>query len=458
MITRIVLLLLCHLSLHATTWNIGPTRTYKLPSEVVDLVQEIDSVIIDAGTYQDVQCAWKPFGVTFIGNGTVVLRPDPTQVANSTWTLIGGACRIVNLTFRDGLSRTEPGCGVRILGVSCQVDSCAFVRNRRGIDVIETVESSITIRSSFFEDNEDADVNVGGKQSVSMFNCWFGGSANAVNIRSAAAFHYIYCNRFTNDHGSGRSSLEFLAGGYVQLLGNVFRSTGPSDLPRHVITYSAAAQAGSGLPNTLACNWNTLVNDADSISFIELRGAVAPAVEIKNTIVAGNGILLKDITDNGSAVVDSDGNYANSAIASVGFVNVAYHNYHIMGTSPARAIAPAQSVAPIGDEYIHPRSSRVRASWSNIGAFEFDPSTSVSEQQNNNNSIDVAPNPAHTICTLLLPPFLVGTEVVMMNLQGSEVARFTAIQTTESIDVSSLAAGVYIVRCGKHVALVHVLP
>ena len=55
--------------LNATIWNIGNTRTYKKPSAVSGLVQNGDTVLIDAGIYTQDVCLWKAHHLYINGLG-----------------------------------------------------------------------------------------------------------------------------------------------------------------------------------------------------------------------------------------------------------------------------------------------------------------------------------------------------------------------------------------------------
>ncbi|MCX6348135.1 MAG: hypothetical protein NTV79_01335 [Candidatus Aureabacteria bacterium] len=52
----------------AATWQVGPTRVYKNPSEVSTSVGDGDTVEIDAGTYRDV-CSWSAQSLVLKGVG-----------------------------------------------------------------------------------------------------------------------------------------------------------------------------------------------------------------------------------------------------------------------------------------------------------------------------------------------------------------------------------------------------
>ena len=55
--------------LFATVWQVGPTHTYTLPSQVSALVQNGDSVDIDAGNYPSDVCRWQANNLLLRGVG-----------------------------------------------------------------------------------------------------------------------------------------------------------------------------------------------------------------------------------------------------------------------------------------------------------------------------------------------------------------------------------------------------
>ena len=56
--------------IHATTWNVGPTRSYTYCSQVAPLVQHGDTVEIDFATYiNDPQVIWNKNNLYIVGVG-----------------------------------------------------------------------------------------------------------------------------------------------------------------------------------------------------------------------------------------------------------------------------------------------------------------------------------------------------------------------------------------------------
>ena len=54
----------------ATSWNVGPTQTYTLPSQVKNLVADGDTIFIDGGIYMNDATKWTNKNLVFIGLGT----------------------------------------------------------------------------------------------------------------------------------------------------------------------------------------------------------------------------------------------------------------------------------------------------------------------------------------------------------------------------------------------------
>ena len=53
----------------STTWAVGPTQIYTVPSQVVNLVQDGDTIEIDAGVYLNDAVKWTKKNLKIIGLG-----------------------------------------------------------------------------------------------------------------------------------------------------------------------------------------------------------------------------------------------------------------------------------------------------------------------------------------------------------------------------------------------------
>src|SRR4051812_3167862 len=68
--TLLSLLLIQATPLFATTWHVGPSLTYTLPSQVKTLVNDGDTVLIDGGVYSNDAVKWDKKDLKIIGLGT----------------------------------------------------------------------------------------------------------------------------------------------------------------------------------------------------------------------------------------------------------------------------------------------------------------------------------------------------------------------------------------------------
>ncbi len=58
----------------ATAWKVGSKQTYTLPSQVRNLVQDGDTILIDCGIYEKDATKWNKKNLKFIGLGTGLNR------------------------------------------------------------------------------------------------------------------------------------------------------------------------------------------------------------------------------------------------------------------------------------------------------------------------------------------------------------------------------------------------
>ncbi len=235
----------------ATTWNVGPSRTYKMPSDVVSLVQDHDTVLIDEGTYRDRECVWKADGLMIVGIGRVELLPDITQAGESIWTAAGGGTQLIHLAFRQGTERSGAGIGLYAKGAGCQVDSCMFSGNSIGLRIADGESSYVQVNSCTFENNEFADLDVGRIVILNLRTSWFRGSANAVNVRSRALMNEIKYNFFTDKLGASTTTLELMRGGWTFITGNILHGARTIDSSKHFISYVANETASAAFPHAI---------------------------------------------------------------------------------------------------------------------------------------------------------------------------------------------------------------
>jgi hypothetical protein len=161
----------------ATTWSVGPTRTYKTPCQVSTLVGAGDTIMIDysASTgpgvgYYDDTCAWTTNNLTFIGvldsNGA---RPvlncagltDTSKTGHlanhkAIWDIQGNDTAVENMEFENASLNNADGAngaGIRQDGSNLTVMNCYFHNNQDGILESNVAGSNIVINNSEFYQN-----------------------------------------------------------------------------------------------------------------------------------------------------------------------------------------------------------------------------------------------------------------------------------------------------------------
>ena len=113
-------------SLFATTWLVGPTRTHTAPSQVSGLVQDGDTVLIDAGTYTDCT-SWSKNNLLLMGVGNGYAHCENAVCGEKgVWNIDAGANNITieNMEFSGAsISGGEGGngAGLRAQGGSYKI-------------------------------------------------------------------------------------------------------------------------------------------------------------------------------------------------------------------------------------------------------------------------------------------------------------------------------------------------
>lgn len=62
-------LIICFINVDAALWRVGPTRTFKKPVEVSNLVQDGDTIEIDEGVYVKDVVRWSKNNLVLRGMG-----------------------------------------------------------------------------------------------------------------------------------------------------------------------------------------------------------------------------------------------------------------------------------------------------------------------------------------------------------------------------------------------------
>ncbi len=448
---KIALLLLSAISINAsaTTWLVGPSQTYTMPSQVSALVQNGDTVLIDAGLYESDVAKWTANDLVIKGVGGMaqLFSNGTVHSGKGIWLIQGDNTLVENVEFAEAACVDLNGAGIRQEGTDLTVRNCYFHDNENGILCGVDANSDILIEHSVFFNNGYGDgyshnLYIGHINSLTFQYNYTHHADIGHELKSRAANNYILYNRFGEEAtGTASRSIDLPNGGLAIILGNVIEQ-GPNSDNSNIIGYGMEGTTNTSDTAMYVIN-NTIVNNKTTGSFIQVPNGTAYC-SIKNNIFAGPGTVLSGSV----TTLDSGGNFA-ATIAAVSFVNAAAYDFHLFMNSPARNIAVPCGMAgtfslePI-DEYVDSAQKTVRFmndGAMDAGALEHIIETSVKEQ-GVENSVVVYPNPTSGVLNILTIDKSV-KELRLYDNTGKIVVAQAAMIGVNKLNVSHLAAGVY---------------
>src|SRR5262249_30378794 len=131
------------------------SRTYTKPSQVATLVQNGDTVLIDAGTYSADVARWSAHNLVLKGvNGYAHLASGGVVYGDKAiWVIAGNNATVEYIEFSQAVSTSQNGAGIRQEGLSLTVRHCYFHNNEDGILGGAYHPSTIRIEASEFAYN-----------------------------------------------------------------------------------------------------------------------------------------------------------------------------------------------------------------------------------------------------------------------------------------------------------------
>ena len=381
------------LSVHATTFQVGPTRTYKKPCAVLtaspalapgDII-EIDGVDANGNQieYVDDFCDWRIPNLTFRGVGAKrphirrqsgqlpgyqgIWRPTFASGTKTTYTF-------ENIEMSGARSTTRNAQPIWSAYTSLVFRNCYFHDNDNGILTFnEKIPSDqriydVIIEHSEFANNGNGDgqthnVYVGSVRSLTFRYNYSHDAAGGQLLKSRAGTSYVLYNRLV-DSPAGVSNYEsdFSNGGRVYYIGNVvYQAVGNANANNHMFVFRPEGDGSTFTPvftnllQELYVINNTFVNGRLNGIFIRYYGTPT-AIIIKNNIFAGPGTVL--FNPAGAQPNPADNVYSGT-VAGAGFVDAENQNYYLAagsiaidaGGSDVGAIA-GQTLIP-DQQYLH---------------------------------------------------------------------------------------------------------
>ncbi len=378
----LLLLLIVPFLSNATIWKVGPTKTYTTPSQVASLVNNNDTVEIDAATYLGDVCAWYASNLLLKGvGGKPHLRANGQYVlGKGIWVFAGNNITADNIEFSEAAVPDANGAGIRLDGIGIKIKNCYFHNNENGILTNNTNAGNIIIDNSEFGFNGDGvgqahNIYIGRVDSAIIRFCYFHHANVGHEFKSRARVNFLLYNRFSNEAtGNASREIDLPNGGVTFLIGNILHQ-GPNGQNGNVVGYGLEGLVNAA-PHEIYVINNTFVNERTAGGSFLQANAATTLIKVYNNIFAGPATIIN--FGGSSTIIDSLTNKIVNNIAIVGFINAAAYNYQIAATSLAINAGTNSGNANNGlslmpvFQYMHPVSfmPRTLQSTTDIGAYE----------------------------------------------------------------------------------------
>jgi hypothetical protein len=379
-------LIFLSLQLYATVWQVGPSHSYTMPSQVSTLVQNADTVDIDAGTYPSDVCHWQAHNLLLRGVGGLAhLESNGLSWGDKAiWVIQGNNNRVEWIEFSECTSTSQNGAGIRYEGLNLTVSHCYFHDNEDGILGGAFHPCTVLIEFSEFAYNGYGDgfshnLYIGNIDTLIFRYNYSHHCSVGHELKSRAYVNYILYNRLSNEaSGTASREIDLPNGGLAIIMGNIIQQ-GLNGQNSNLVGYGLEGLSNPTPHNLYLVN-NTLANEKPVGNFVNVSSGTN-IYKGYNNIFAGAGSFLSGA----SATLDTAGNKIYPVISSAGFVNSAVYDYHLLASSTAintgtnaGTASNGFSLTPIS-EYLHPANYTARNISGNIdaGAYEYNSSTGI---------------------------------------------------------------------------------
>ena len=136
----------------ARTLEVGPDKTFALPSQAAAAVQDGDVVRIAPGNYVD--CAvWNHDDLTIEATGPGVVLSGKSCEGKGIFVINGNDVIVRGLTFRGAVVPDRNGAGIRAQGGNLTVENSSFLENQMGMLATGSLSGTVIVRDSLFARN-----------------------------------------------------------------------------------------------------------------------------------------------------------------------------------------------------------------------------------------------------------------------------------------------------------------
>lgn len=444
-------------SAHATTLSVNPNGVYKTLSSVQGLVDDGDTILIEAATYiNHPQVYLGQNNLVIKGvNGRPRLEAGANLAAKSNGKAIlvlgGSNCLVENIEFANARVPDRNGAGIRQEGCPLSIRYCTFIGNEMGILGGNYSQCNVTIEHSVFTGNGSPS-NPGFQHNVYInhidtlffqYNFTADAIAEGHELKSRAHVNIIRYNYLASLNSVDSRNIDLPNGGTAIILGNIIEQ-GENSANSNLLGYGLEGLSNNKPHNIWVVN-NTFVNKKIKGSFIQVH-TDTDTLLVKNNVLIGaktGGLLL------GSPIwLDSSNNFISDDPSNAYLKDVLNFDYRPTNTSPCIDNGVEVNNKPLGfsliptQQYVDTAKfdSRVVSGVMDVGAYELLKSAAIEYSMIKRRTI--YPNPCSG--QLLYVDSTEPLAYVIFDLFGRSIQEGTS--WNKHIDISELPVGSYVVK------------
>jgi hypothetical protein len=450
------------LKIQATTWNVGPTRSYIYCSQVAPLVQHGDTIEIDYAIYvNDPQVIWNKNNLYIAGIGGRPRLEAGSIIANDMsngkgiFVISGSNVRVHNIEFANAVVQDNNGAGIRQEGANLHISNCRFVANEMGILAGNIPDCKTTVEYCEFV-NGGSTLNPGYQHNIYInhidtlvfrYNFTYDALAEGHELKSRASYNFILYNRIANQSSEDSRTIDLPNGGTSVIVGNIIEQ-GPNSANSNLLGYGLEGLTNNA-PHALYCVNNTFVNKKTTGSFIQIANGTE-TLFVKNNTFAGartGGLFIGTAT-----VLDSSNNAINSSLDVFGFDDPSNYNYHLSPASPMIDAGVLISTSVHGSAlqpylaYVDTCFYEARAlnGLPDIGAYEY--SIPLATGEDRLSELSLYPNPFDATIVITFPVFQYKNVTIRISsVAGESILNKRLDSISNTFDLSHLPEGIYFV-------------
>jgi hypothetical protein len=328
-------------------------------------------IVLAAGEYLDPIKIWRNKQIVLRGTpGKTHLRStrpipyqpdDERQNGKALWVMAGEHQRVEYLEISGAKVPDKNGAALRIEGKQIDICGSYLHHNENGIlgnaDTLYVRQSELA-HNGLSEDGQTHNIYLVGGSRFTLEFSYVHHAHIGHNVKSRAINTHILYNRIMDEaDGTGSYAVDIPNGGFANIIGNIIQQ-GPNTDNSAIISYGTEG-VKADVKNHLRLIHNTLVNDLDKGSFVQLKDGT---VETLNNLVVGEGDWITEDPEDVGDYLDEDGDAVTDR---------EQYNYqlNIISGAVGSAIYSAKSEALF--EYRHLHQGVIRDNAQDAGALAF---------------------------------------------------------------------------------------